>query len=262
MPELVPLTLCTQRLPLSGAVNFRDLGGHRTKDGRRVKQGLVFRSDHLSRLTLEDQEMLRQLRIKVVCDLRTVQEQQRHPDLLPRDGSIRLLLLPIQAGNFDPALTMARLRSGQRDWLSLDFFITLYKQYLDNFGPTWGQVLGLIAAPANLPLVFHCTGGKDRTGICAALLLLTLGVGEEDIFLDHDRSNTCNAERLQPIFAQFAALGIGPEEAAPYLLALREPLAAMFDHLKKSYGTVEEYLLTKAGLNETTLAALRANLLP
>jgi protein-tyrosine phosphatase len=156
---------------------------------------------------------------------------------------------------------MDRLRSGERDWLSLDFFITLYRQYLDDFGPIWGRILRLIAAPANLPLVFHCTGGKDRTGICATLLLLTLGVGEKDIFLDHDLSNACNAERLRPIYAKFAELGIGPEQAAPYLQAPMEPLAAMLAHLRTSYGTIDNYLLTKAGLDETTLAALRSNLL-
>jgi protein-tyrosine phosphatase len=261
MPEFVDRHPCPQRLPLSGAVNFRDLGGYRTVNDRQVKQRLVFRSDHLSRLTAEDQQLLQHLRFKVVCDLRTAQEQQRHPDLLPRDGSIRLLLLPIQAGNFDPALVMDRLRAGERDWLSLDFFVNLYRQYLDDFGPVWGKILRLIAAPANLPLVFHCTGGKDRTGICATLLLLTLGVQEKDIFLDHDRSNACNAERLQSIYARFADLGIEPEQAAPYLQAPREPLAAMLEHLRKSYGTIDNYLETKAGLDETTLAALRSNLL-
>ncbi len=261
MPELDARHPCPQRLPLSGAVNFRDLGGYRTIHKRQVKRGLVFRSDHLSRLTAEDQAMLQRLRFKVVCDLRTLQEQQQHPDLLPDDGSIRHLLLPVQAANFDPALAMARLRSGESDWLSLDFFISLYRQYLEDFGPTWGQILRLIAVPANLPLVFHCTGGKDRTGICATLLLLTLGVREEDIFRDHDLSNLCNAERLRPIYAGYAELGITPERAAPYLQAPREPLATMLAYLHQSYGTVDQYLLTKAGLDETTLAALRSNLL-
>lgn len=259
--EIRPAAADCQRLPLSGAVNFRDLGGYRTGDGRQVKPGLVFRSDHLSRLTAEDQRMLQRLRLRTVCDLRTAREQRRNPDLLPQDGSVRLFPLPVQAGSFDPALVMDRLRAGERDWLSLDFFIDVYRQYLDDCGPVWGRVLRLIAAPANLPLVFHCTGGKDRTGICATLLLLTLGVGEADIFLDHDRSNACNAERLQPIYARFADLGIGPEQAAPYLQAPREPLAAMLAHLHRSYGTVDSYLLSRAGLDRATLTALRANLL-
>ena len=242
-------------------MNFRDLGGYSTADLRCVKRGLVFRSDHLSRLTADDQQMLRGLRFKVVCDLRTVREQQRAPDLLPPDGSIRLLSLPVLAGGFDPATAMDRLKSGDDAWLTMDFFVDLYRRYLDDFGPVWGRVLGLIASPSNLPLVFHCTGGKDRTGICAALLLMVLGVQEDCILSDHDLSNACNAERLQSIYAGFAALGIGPERAAPYLQAPREPLVALLEHLKKTYGSIEDYLMKKAGLERTTLRSLRMGLL-
>ena len=260
MTEATTPSLSNQRLLLSGAVNFRDLGGYLTADLRRVKKGLVFRSDHLSRLTTGDQQILQGLQFKMVCDLRTVNEQQRAPDLLPLDGSIHLLSLPVEANGFDPALAMERLKSGDDAWLSMDFFIELYKHYLDDFGPIWGKVLGLVASPHNLPLVFHCTGGKDRTGICAALLLKALGVAEESILFDHDRSNACNAERLQPIYAEFAALGIGPKKAAPYLQAPIEPLVAMFAHLKRKYGTIEDYLMMKAKLDRTTLMALQAGL--
>lgn len=254
-------TICDQRLPLAGAVNFRDLGGYPAADGRCVKRGLVFRSDHLSRLTAADQQILQRHRFKVVCDFRTVREQQMAPDHLLPDGSIRLLSLPVQAVGFDPATVMDRLRANDSAWLSMDFFIELYRRFLDDFGPVWGKVLRLIASSDNLPLVFHCTGGKDRTGICAALLLMALGVPEEAVFSGHDRSNLCNAERLQSIYAEFAALGIGPEKAAPYLQAPAEPMAAMLTHLHKTYGTVEEYLRSKAGLDEATLAALQSGLL-
>ena len=250
-----------RRLPLSGAVNFRDLGDYPTADLRRVKRGLVFRSDHLSRLTAVDRQMLHDLRFKVVCDLRTLREQQRAPDRLPPDGLIRLLSLPVEAKGFDPATAMDRLKAGDDAWLSMDFFVDLYRRYLDDFGPVWGRGLGLIASPANLPLVFHCTGGKDRTGICAALLLMILGVQEDSILSDHDLSNACNAERLHSIYAGFAALGIGPERAAPYLQAPREPLVALLEHLKKTYGAIEDYLIKKAGLERTTLRALQAGLL-
>jgi len=261
MKETTPPSIGDRRLPLSGAVNFRDLGGYLTADLRRVKRGLVFRSDHLSRLTTVDQQILRGLRFKMVCDLRTIHEQQKAPDLLPLDGSIYLLSLPVQANGFDPAMTMDRLKAGDDAWLSMDFFIELYRRYLDDFGPVWGKVLGLAASPYNLPLVFHCTGGKDRTGICAALLLKALGVQDESILSDHDLSNKYNAERLQSIYAKFAALGIGPEKAAPYLQAQIEPLVAMFDHLKKTYGTIEDYLIMKAKLDRTTLMALQTGLL-
>lgn len=260
MTEPSPL-IDGRRLLLSEAVNFRDIGGYETADCRTVKRGLVYRSDHLSRLTEKDQRLLQRLRFKIVFDLRTVREQQNFPDLLPPDGSIHLQSLPVQANDFDPATVMDRLKAGDDAWLSMDFFIKLYQSYLDDFGPVWGTVLSSAASYHNLPLVFHCTGGKDRTGICAALLLKALGVPEASIIADHDLSNLYNAERLQPIYAKFAAIGIGPEKAAPYLQAPIEPLIAMFVHLKKNYGTIEDYLLTKAGLDRTTLMALQAGLL-
>ena len=260
MTELLPLHV-GRRLPLTGAANFRDIGGHETSDNRSVKGGLVYRSDHLSRLSDKDQQLLQRLRFKIVIDLRTVREQQNSPDLLPPDGSIRLQSMPVQANDFDPATVMDRLKAGDDAWLSMDFFIKLYQSYLDDFGPVWGTVLNIAAASHNLPLVFHCTGGKDRTGICAALLLKALGVPDASIIADHDLSNIYNAERLQPIYAKFAAIGIGHERIAPYLQAPIEPLVAMFDHLKNNYGTIEDYLLTKAGLTRTRLMALQAGLL-
>lgn len=256
-----PALIDGRRLPLSGAVNFRDIGGYQTSDHQTVKKGLVFRSDHLSRLTREDQQLLQRLRFKEVCDLRTVREQQNSPDRLPLDGSIRLQSLPVEANDFNPATVTDRLKAGDDAWLSMDFFIELYQSYLDDFGSVWGTVFRLVSSGHNLPLVFHCTGGKDRTGVCAALLLKALGVPEARIISDHDLSNIYNAERLQPIYAKFAAMGFGPERMAPYLQAPIEPLMAMFDHLKKKYGTIEDYLLKKANLDKATLTALQAGLL-
>lgn len=250
-----------RRLPLKGAVNFRDIGGNPSANKRSVKTGLVYRSDHLSRLSTDDLQILQRLNFKTVCDLRSLKEQQRSPDILPEDGSIRHASMPVQSRIFDPATAMDLLQSGDDTWLSMDFVSELYLSYLNDFGPVWGKVFRLITSYDNLPLVFHCTGGKDRTGILAALLLKFLGVDEERIFFDHDLSNACNEERLRPIYARFKELGIGPEKAATYLQAPLEPLAAMFDHLKKQYGTIEDYLRTKANLDAATLKALQTILL-
>ena len=259
-PDPPPLHEC-QRLPLEGAVNFRDLGGYHTVDGRRLKRGRIFRSDHLSCLTPTDLSLLTRMRFKLVCDFRTVREEKNAPDLLPRDGSIRRVHLPVEVPGFDPALALDRVKAGETHWLRMEFFVDLYRRYLDEFAPVWGEVLGLAADPAHHPLVFHCTGGKDRTGICAALILLLLGVSEETVLLDHDLSNACNAPRLTPIYARFAALGVGAERVAPFLQAPAEPLAAMLRHLRQGYGSIEGYLLTKAGLQASTLKSLRTLLL-
>lgn len=261
MTDTTPHIPVDRKLHLSGAVNFRDLGGIVTTDFRLVKRGLVFRSDHLSRLSPDDHAMLQRMQLKLVCDLRSVREQQKAPDLLPSDGSIRLLSLPVQDKIFDPAMAIERLKAGDDSWLSMDFLVGLYQRYLDDFGPTWGRVLKLISDDDNLPLVFHCTGGKDRTGICSALLLKILGVQEETILSDHLLSDVCNAERLKPIFARFAALGIDAEKAGYYLQAPVEPLVALFDHLKEVYGSVENYLIKKGGLERATVSAIQSRLL-
>jgi protein-tyrosine phosphatase len=250
-----------RQLFLTGAVNFRDLGGHVTAAHQRVRRGLVYRSDHLSRLSEEDQQVLLSLNFQVVCDFRSIGEQLRAPDLLPADGSIRYHFLPVEDRDFDPATAMQRIKAGDHTWMSMDFVIELYRRYLDNFGHVWGKVLTMASCRPNLPLVFHCTGGKDRTGICAALLLMILGVEEESILMDHQLSTACNAERVQPMFARLKTLGIEAEQANPYLNAPVEPLAAVLEHLKNTYGTVEDYLLIKGGLEQKTFTALRELLL-
>jgi protein-tyrosine phosphatase len=198
---------------------------------------------------------------KVACDFRTMLEERDAPDQLPGDGSILYRHLPVAVAGFDPALVFERLRAGDASWLSMDFFIELYRRYLDEFAPVWGEVIRLAADPAHHPMVFHCTGGKDRTGICAALILLILGVSEEQIHRDHDLSNRCNAPRLAPLYASFAALGVEAEQVAPFLQAPAAPLTAMLDHLRRTYGTVEGYLYNQAGVTLSTVERLRANLL-
>jgi protein-tyrosine phosphatase len=250
-----------RRLTLDGTANFRDLGGHPGSGGRHVRNGLVYRSDHLSRLTDEDHKVLADLGLKTICDLRSDRERRRSPDRLPDTTAIRYLFLPVEDRKFDPATALERLKDGDREWLSLDFVIGMYRRYLDEFGPVWGTVLTLAADDINLPLVFHCTGGKDRTGICAALLLLLLGVDEDAILADHQLSTVYNADRVQPLFDKLAALGVEPEAAAPYLQAPPEPLAAMLRHLKHTYGTVEDYLRGRAEMHPSVLTSLRERFL-
>lgn len=244
-------------LPLAGAVNFRDVGGMEAESGYSLKKGMVYRADHLSRLTDDDHRVLRQGGFRTVCDLRSRNEQRKSPDRLPQDGSIRLLSFPVESRIFDPATAMNRLQAGDLGWLSMDFIIQLYRSYLDDFGPVWGKIYTLAGSADHLSLVFHCTGGKDRTGICSALLLDLLGVKKETIFAEHLLSNVYNAERLESIYANFAKLGVSSEQADPYLQAPLEPLIDLFEYLRKKYGTIEDYLLTSGGVKRKTLKTLK-----
>ncbi|MDJ0624051.1 MAG: tyrosine-protein phosphatase [Desulfocapsaceae bacterium] len=260
MTKISSVNIDERRLPLAGAVNFRDIGGIKSTDSGEVKKGLIYRSDHLSRLTDLDHRLLMERRFKTVCDLRSRGEQERSPDRLPIGGTIQFHSLPVEAKIFDPATALKRLQDGDLSWLSMDFVTQLYRSYLDDFGPIWGRIYTMAVSKDNLPLVFHCTGGKDRTGICAALLLKLLGVGRDKIIAEHLLSNANNAERLKPIYAKFAELGVSSEQAAPYLQAPLEPLIDLFEYLQKKYGTVEDYLLTKGGMEQETLKTLKTTL--
>lgn len=244
-----------------GIVNFRDLGGYETSDGRRVKWGRVFRSGHLSRATEKDRLLLQNMGIRVICDFRTPGEIKAQPDWLPADGSISYLQYPIVHGEFDPVAAMESLQKGDISWLTEDFVIKRYIAKIDLFPRVWGEVLTILSDPDKRPLLFHCTAGKDRAGTCAAILLLALGVPEETVIYDHGLSNIYIADALEMINERIKALGIDPHDVAPYFTAPRNAIVALVDHIRNTYGSAAEYLKNKGGISKNALNELKRQLL-
>ncbi|MEE9515663.1 MAG: tyrosine-protein phosphatase [Candidatus Adiutricales bacterium] len=250
-----------RRIPLTGSVNFRDLGGYETVDGRQVKWGRIFRSDSLARLTEDDQSYLREMGIKTVCDFRSPSEVEDGPDRLPDDGSIRYVNLPVFDDEFAPTHNLERLRSGDSNWLTDDFFVKSYIRNIDQFGPTWGTVFKYLADDRNRPMVFHCTGGKDRAGQFAALLLLALGVPDEVVIHDHGLTNKYIAGLVERIYARFAGSGVPREKLELWFTASRAGITGLLEHLYNEYGSPAEYIRTTVGLDEETLARMEDELL-
>ncbi|MEW6267081.1 MAG: tyrosine-protein phosphatase [Thermodesulfobacteriota bacterium] len=247
-------------LSLAGTFNFRDLGGYRTLNDRRIKWGRVFRSDSLARLTEAGQTFLRNLELKLVLDLRSSTEVQKSPDLLPPGGP-RYVNLPVQTSELNFVTAMERFKKGDLSWLTPDFMIRGYLRNVEECPGVWAEALRLAAEPQNQPLVFHCTGGKDRAGTLAALLLLVLGVPEETVVQDHQLTNELIGDLLAKVDKYLLSLGIDPELARPYFTAPRDCITALLGHLQAKYGTVENYLTDKAGLDPETLTKLKDELL-
>ena len=250
-----------RRLPLEGTVNFRDLGGYETSAGRRIRWGKVFRSDHLSRLTDRDIVFLQRMKIRCVCDLRTSAETQKRPDRFPGDGPGAYLHLPIDNLKFNPTTLFEKLKRGDTGWLTREFLIDGYILNIDKFAAIWGEVFKRLADPGQMALVFHCTGGKDRAGTCAALVLLALGVPEETVILDHGLSNIFIADVLEKIYAQFESSGVDRERISPYFTAPQYCIEALLHHLHEKYGSPVNYLKSKAGVTEEMLEKIRGQLL-
>ena len=256
-----PLVISERRVPLEGSVNFRDLGGYETADGHRVKWGQVFRSDNLGRLTDRDVSYIQRMGIRMVCDFRTPAEVKKLPDRLPQSERIRCLHLPIQHGEHDPAGTFERIKNGDIEWMTEDFMTAGYLKNIDDFAPLWSKFFNTLADSSRRPLVFHCTGGKDRAGVCAALVLLSLGVPEETVIDDHGLSNLYIAAVLERIYDQIRSYGIDPGQIESYFTAPRNSIVAVIDHIRKTYGSAAEYLVNKAGVNEQLIEKLKSDLL-
>jgi len=262
VPSDGPNTIISERrVQLEGGVNFRDLGGYQAVDGRRVKWGQVFRSDNLGRITDRDVIYLQKMGIRLVCDFRTPAEIKKLPDRYPQSGLGKTLRLPIRHGGSDPANTFDRIKKGDIDWMTEEFMIKGYIKNIEEVSFLWPTFFQSLANRSNRPMVFHCTGGKDRAGVGAALILLVLGVPEETVIRDHGLSNLYIAAVLESIYDRIRSLGVDPDEISAYFTAPQTAIVAVLKHLEKTYGSAENYLINKAGVNEKLLNRLKDDLL-
>ena len=253
--------IAERRVPIEETHNFRDLGGYATQNGRRVKWGRAFRADGLARIRSRGRALLKQMGIRLVCDFRAPTEIDQAPDNLPEDGSIEYLNLPIVSHGFDTVEAMKRLRKGDTSWLTDTFMPEGYIRNIEGFAPIWGTVIQNLSLSENRALVFHCTAGKDRTGICAALILLVLGVPQETVIYDHGLSNVYLGPFLEKFLGYLDQFGVDRNKILPYLSAPREAIVAALDHIGTQYGSAEKYLLSKAGISQETLDLLKQELL-
>ncbi len=255
------MVVAERRVALEGAVNCRDLGGYETEDGRRVRWGQIFRSDSLARLTEKDRVRLGHLGLRLVIDFRTPKEVAKSPDRLPDGAHISYLNLPIAHGEFDFVGAVERIKRGDDTWLTPDFMVRGYLQNVNEFPHIWGEVIRRLTEPDNRPLLFHCTGGKDRAGTCAALILLCLGVPEETVIEDHQLSNILIADLIQRVYERIAGYGVDPLKLSPYFTAPRECILSLLAHIRQAYGSPTGYLKRAAGLTDEILRRFREALL-
>lgn len=251
-----------RRLELEGPVNFRDLGGYATADGRHVRWGRVYRSDSLETLTPADVARLDELGIRLVCDLRRDEERAAAPSRVAGHGDLRIEHLPIGGIAAETKDMAGRMLRGEIPEVSAAMMADVYLTILDLHPDSFGTVVAHAADPASLPMVVHCTAGKDRTGVASALLLAALGVDDDTIAADYELSTEFQARaRVDAVRPQLDAAGIQFEKVEAYFLAPRAVIAATLDGLRERYGGVGGYLTGHAGLHRATLDKLRDALL-
>lgn len=251
-------------LPLEGALNFRDIGGYRTRDGKTVKYGKLYRSGELTSLTEADLDyLLNTLGVKAVCDLRNPEEVRASPQRFPA-GRVNYLPLPILQGmaTAEDGRVAKALFSGDVEKIDHAFQQT-YITMIDVSAPYFGRALKLLADPANLPAITHCTAGKDRTGIIVALLLALLNVPDPAIIADYSLSNLA-FERVYQTAKHNKGLtstGLNPDVLIPILIAKPQWIDGTLRHIQHAYGSVEHYVTTAGGLSATDIQCLKDNFL-
>ena len=239
--------------PFEGCFNFRDIGGYLNQDGQRVKKGLYFRTGRQDRMTDKDLSKLSDLKISTQIDLRKpdeVLDQGRGP--LEAMGAKYINIAVIPEGGSDQ---LSRLVgdtgiSGKR-----------YLGYLE-FGPTsWLRLFGLLADESNLPVVLHCTAGKDRTGVSTAFLLSILGVSRDVIEEDYLMTNL-DTERQADFIESTVGYPDGYDREKMINIA-GVPHGAMKDFLdgvESKWGSAVEYL-GKIGVTRKQMEMVRNNFL-
>jgi protein-tyrosine phosphatase len=265
-------------LGLSNATNARDLGGHDTRHGRRVRTGVLFRADSLHRLSDADLDVVAGLTLACVIDFRSRAEVAgMGADRLPTPAP-RLVELPILDPDHDLDLfrVMGDALRGGADGTELDFLreeapggggpglmAELYRRFVSGEVPraSFASALRLVASAEHMPLLFHCTVGKDRTGWLAAVVLTALDVPRDAIVADYLRTNELSRGTVDFVVALLDGKVPDPRVIVPMLEARSSYLEAAFAEADRVYGGMAGYLRDGLGADEELLNSLRANLL-
>ena len=244
-----PRILSERQINLDGAGNFRDLGGYQNKDGFYVKWGKIYRSDKLSSLSSRDFKYLEMLNIHTVCDFRGPEEIKAHPSRFPDYFQPKLVPLPI----YDPRRTMRDLlkllrKSNPKSFSGETYMIEGYQMFTEQFIGQYKLLFDELLRSDEGSVLYHCTGGKDRTGLATALILFLLDVPWETIYKDYLTSNYYRLTENKRHIRLGRLYGIAPAILIPILEVRKIYLDTALQTILESYGTLENFMKEKLGI--------------
>ena len=239
--------------------NFRDLGGIPVKDGRSVRHGLFFRSGEIHVLPAEGVAELRSLNIRSVLDFRDAGSQRRKAD---PDIGARLIPYDKRTARFGEHIDFSPVGFGKTGKAAEAQLESLYRYYV-NMPYGYQALHAMFDAVKNdeVPILIHCSKGKDRTGVASMVLLLALGAEDDVILRDYMYSNISRKTQLDERIRE--GRSIHPEdEGYLTLMYLREGVKEeigrmILDNIHATSGTAEQYMYEEYGWTEAELNAVR-----
>ena len=244
-----------RHIALEGAYNVRDLGGYPTSHGRTVKWGRLFRGDGLHRLTEADQRTLVGHNIHTVIDLRFVNEATAAPSKMANIAGVDYRHVPLHDDQVAPAFS-SDIKPSQLPQ-TLDEY---YCMVLDRCQNRIQLLFTMLCESATLPCLYHCTAGKDRTGMLTMLVLSALDVPREIIVEDYTMTAEFAAPLLSKLSRQMQKDGVDVEWHRRMLDCSPRIMNRTIDYLNQRYGGAENYLY-KIGVTAIQLNALRADMI-
>ncbi|WCE31521.1 tyrosine-protein phosphatase [Vibrio sp. SCSIO 43137] len=254
-----------------GVKNFRQLTP--LKESWKLRQGVLYRSDQMHELSPADLDKMTALGIKTVVDLRSVEEVEHFPNKhipsVTQTVNLPIGQDPADIKNLiDPKLSQKVRKMWfegefeQIEQLMEESGIDLatartprYVEFATKFNHQISRFLHLLANEDNYPLVFHCAGGKDRTGYIAAVTLLTLGYSEQDVINDYLITNMTGFNELKGL------LDKGLVALMPAGEARKEQINAALQAIKQHYGSFDNYRKNILKISDKEVEQIRANLL-
>lgn len=248
--------------------NFRDVGGHKTIRGSRMREGVLFRSGHLADATDRDLALLERLGIRLVVDLRDPSDLAANGEnRLPAGAGLRRIAYPgpvpggdIQAllSTADRATIEAAFPPGSAYAVVLDS--CLQWSHDENRRTQLAEVVRCVVDAEGAVLI-QCSAGKDRTGFASAVIQSLLGVPEETVICDYLRSNEARTAQNAKLLDALASRGVAAELLEP-LLVLREDYIRVFlKAVDDDWGGIDGYVRRGLGVDAREVAALRRRLL-
>lgn len=249
-------------IPLEGCFNFRDLGGYVNTAGKTVRWGKLYRSSLLTNITEKDKDTLEKLGVSWICDLRSTSEIAAKPT--PALANIKNRHIPIgTAKNESTESQKIDIPDDHRVYEPLmGESYRVFVQSKDGFREIFNDII----EKEEVPFLFHCTAGKDRTGVLGALLLKLLDVPENIILADYELTNQYADDilgEMQGLVNAFSTSEkkIDLENFRPMAEARPAYLEIAFDEMQKEYGSVDAYLEKGIGITPTEKAKFQTMML-